>query len=161
MSVWECICASWLVSQSAVTFYLTAVSLLPWVNRLFCIVIINPSTTWVFHMGTSCRTCTLLMWHTMFCAWNRQCRCAFYSPEHFLYDHLGNLSKEMTSWTRFFNWNFLVKTNTAACINVSVQSEVRGNSLCRLMSYIKENTLLWKESSGSCRVLHSPHRTPP
>lgn len=26
-----------------------------WVNRLFCIVIINPSTLWVFHMATRCR----------------------------------------------------------------------------------------------------------
>lgn len=37
------------------TFHLTAVSLLLSVNRSFCIVIINSSTTRVFHMVTHCR----------------------------------------------------------------------------------------------------------
>lgn len=42
----------WYCKVSVGTFYLTAVALLPWVNGLLCIIIINLCTTLVFHTGT-------------------------------------------------------------------------------------------------------------
>lgn len=62
----------WHRKVSVGTFYLTAVALLPRVNGLLCIIIINLSTTLVFHTGTHCRR--LSTSHpTIFCACNSQC----------------------------------------------------------------------------------------